>query len=69
MLVISRKTGEEIRIGDSIKITVVNIEKGVVRLGIEAPKEISIQRMEIIKRNETVSLETLQSDPINGVTK
>ena len=47
MLVISRKTGEEIQIGDSIKITVVNIERGVVRIGIEAPKEINIIRTEI----------------------
>ncbi len=47
MLVISRKTGEEIQIGDSIKITVVNIERGVVRIGIEAPKDINIIRTEI----------------------
>lgn len=57
MLVISRKTGEEIQIGDSIKITVVNVERGIVRLGIEAPKEIPIQRMEIVKRRDTTQNE------------
>jgi carbon storage regulator len=47
MLVISRKTGEEIQIGDTIKITIVNIDKGVVRLGIKAPEEIHIQRIQV----------------------
>jgi len=47
MLVISRKTGEEIQIGDSIIITVVNVDKGVVRIGINAPKEVPIRRIEL----------------------
>ena len=49
MLVISRKTGEEIQIGDNIRISVLNIERGVVRLGIQAPKDINITRTEIMK--------------------
>jgi carbon storage regulator len=53
MLVISRKTGEEIQIGDSIKITIVNVDKGVVRLGIDAPKDIPIRRIELNTIDET----------------
>lgn len=47
MLVLSRKLGEVIFIGDSIKITVVDIERGKIRLGIEAPRDVRIDRQEI----------------------
>jgi len=48
MLVLSRKLGEKIRIGDSIEITVTSIERGKIRLGIEAPRDISIVRSELL---------------------
>jgi len=44
MLVITRKEGERIVIGDDIVITVVESKKGSVRSGIEAPSEIRVQR-------------------------
>ncbi len=47
MLVLSRKIGEIITIGSSVKITVIGYSRGVVRLGIEAPKSISVHRKEI----------------------
>jgi carbon storage regulator len=47
MLVLSRKKGEVIHIGDSIKLTVVDIGRGKVRLGIEAPKDVTIMRQEL----------------------
>lgn len=46
MLVISRREGEVIHVGDEITITVVLIDRGRVRLGIHAPKEIPIHRWE-----------------------
>ena len=55
MLVLSRKKNSFIRIGDDIKIVVVEIREDQVRLGIEAPKEISIHRQEVydtIQRQE-----------------
>jgi carbon storage regulator len=53
MLVLSRKDTERIFIGDAIVVTVVKIQGGVVRLGIEAPPEISIAREELLRsRNE-----------------
>jgi carbon storage regulator len=48
MLVLSRKLGEKICIGDNIKITVVDVERGKIRLGIEAPREIPIFRQELL---------------------
>lgn len=47
MLVIARKPGERVLIGDQIKITVVKLSGGGVRLGIEAPPEMSIMREEL----------------------
>jgi carbon storage regulator len=50
MLVLSRKQGERIVIGDNIVITVVSMEYGRVRLGIEAPREIEVWREEMLDR-------------------
>ena len=50
MLVLSRKVGERILIGDRIVVTVAKLGNGQVRLGIEAPREISVFREEIDPR-------------------
>jgi carbon storage regulator len=47
MLVLSRKVGEKILIGDNISVTVVRVAQGIVRIGVEAPQELSIVREEI----------------------
>ena len=48
MLVLSRRKGQVIRIGKDIKIVVVGVSKdGRVRLGIEAPKDVTINRQEV----------------------
>lgn len=49
MLVLSRKVGERIWIGDQISITVVRISGGGVRIGIEAPAEMPVVREELKK--------------------
>ncbi len=48
MLVLSRHLGERIMIGDDIIITVVDIDRGKIRLGITAPRDTPIYREEII---------------------
>jgi len=50
VLVIKRKKGEAIKIGDNIEITIVKIEDGAVKIAIDAPKDISILRKELIKK-------------------
>ena len=50
MLVLSRKDSERIYIGDAIVVTVVKIQGGIVRLGINAPPEIQIAREELVLR-------------------
>ena len=47
MLVLSRKLGEKIVIGENIIVTVVKIDRNQIRLGIEAPHEIPVYREEI----------------------
>ena len=47
MLVLSRKVGERILVGDDITITVVRMAQGVVRIGVEAPSDMPIVREEI----------------------
>ena len=48
MLVLSRKRGESIVIGDNILVTVVEIDGGHIRLGIKAPREFPVARSELI---------------------
>lgn len=47
MLVLKRKMNESIMIGDDIEITIISNDKDGIRIGIEAPKELSIYRKEI----------------------
>ena len=48
MLVLSRKLGEKIYINDNICITVVDIDRGKIRRGIEAPRDVPIFRQELL---------------------
>lgn len=48
MLVLSRKTGERIQIGNDVVVTIVRIGPNNVRIGIEAPRELSVIREELV---------------------
>ena len=50
MLVLSRKAEESMYIGDDIKITVLDIRGGQIRIGITAPQDIKIHREEVYQR-------------------
>ena len=52
MLILTRKIGEKLIIGDDISITALNIKGNQVRLGIEAPRELAIHREEIYTPSE-----------------
>jgi len=49
MLILTRKKGESIAIGDNIQIQVLNVKGGQVRIGIDAPREVSVNREERIE--------------------
>jgi carbon storage regulator CsrA len=50
MLVLSRKINERILIGDSIVLTIVQVQGSTVRIGIEAPPEVAIVREELLRK-------------------
>ncbi len=50
MLILTRRTGEIITIGNDVKVTVLSVSGGQVRLGIKAPPEVPVHREEIYKK-------------------
>jgi len=67
MLVLSRKLNEVIVIGDDITIVVVEIRGDKVRLGIEAPKEVPVHRLEVYEAIRNQRKETNGEDEPQGV--
>lgn len=63
MLVLTRKRGETIQIGDNIEITISSINGDQVKIGISAPKNIEIYRKEVL---ETIQEENLQASHISN---
>jgi carbon storage regulator len=53
MLVLSRKLGEKIQISENITITVLEIDRGKIRLGIDAPRSVPVLRQELANRSPT----------------
>ena len=51
MLVLSRKLGEQVYIGSDIKVSVLEIKGGRVRIGVSAPQSVPVRRSEIRRRN------------------
>ena len=62
MLVLSRKERESIRLGDSIRITIVRLSGDRVRLGIEAPTDLIVLREELEKKGKSVPTQALRQD-------
>ena len=50
MLILTRRISESVIIGDNVKITVLGVKGNQVRLGIDAPKDVSVHREEIYNR-------------------
>jgi carbon storage regulator len=52
MLILSRRVGESVLIGKDVSITVLRVKGDQVRLGVQAPKEVAVQRDELLEENK-----------------
>lgn len=71
MLLLSRKVGEKIIIGNNIELTIIDIKDGQVRLGIQAPRDISVFRKELYSevQNENKEATILKEENIFSTLK
>ena len=71
MLVLSRQRDESIIIGDNIVVTIVDIRGDKVRLGINAPREISVHRKEVYDaiRRENRAAAQVKPEDVSGIAK
>ncbi len=65
MLVLSRKPLQSITIGSDIKVTIVKVERNQVRIGIEAPRNVTILRDELINSGPAGSVD--EAHPLDGI--
>lgn len=63
MLILTRRTGESVMIGDDITITVLGVRHGQVRIGITAPKNVIVHREEVYERLRRANDASLNEQP------
>jgi carbon storage regulator len=63
VLVLSRSEGESVMIGSDIVVTVLEVRGDVVRIGIDAPREVKVHREEVYRALEAANREAAGSDP------
>ena len=62
MLILTRRVGETLMVGDDVTVTVLGVKGNQVRIGVNAPKDVSVHREEIYQRIQKEKSETDQSD-------
>jgi carbon storage regulator len=67
MLILTRKLGESVLIGNDIVVTVSDIKNGQVKLGISAPKNVTVNREEVVKEIKEENVLSSDSGVINHI--
>lgn len=60
MLILTRRVGETLMVGDEVSVTVLGVKGNQVRLGVNAPKDVAVHREEIYERIKN------EQDPVDG---
>ena len=66
MLILTRRVGETLKIGEDIEVTVLGLRGGQVRIGINAPRDVAVHREEILDRSPTALLADDGAEPKSG---
>jgi carbon storage regulator len=70
MLILTRKIGQSIIIGENVEVKIVSIEEGKVKLGITAPKEVTVLRKELIEvMDENIKAAGVSKEAVKEIEK